>query len=114
MLERLLILSAIVFCIGMYGVLSRRNIIAMLMSIELMFNAVNIALVAISRYVTPAAVRAAGPTEANAASVLTGQTLAAFVIVVAAAEVALGLALLITLVRQRDTVDITQVNLLRR
>ena len=53
MLERLLIISAVLFCIGLYGVLSRRHIIAILMSTEIMFNAVNIALVAFSRYTAP-------------------------------------------------------------
>ncbi len=116
MLERLLILSAVLFCIGLYGALSRRHIIAVLISVEIMFNGVNVALVAFSRYVTPAALRGAGDnvTDAAARTVLSGQTLAAFVIVVAAAEVALGLALVISMVRRRDSVDITEVSLMRR
>lgn len=113
MLERYLVISVILFCAGMYGVLSRRNIVGVLVSIEIMMNAVNVALVAFSRYVTPAAFRVAGA-DTSAPWVLSGQTLAAFVIGVAAAEVALGLALLIMLVRHKDTVDVTQVNALRR
>jgi NADH:ubiquinone oxidoreductase subunit K len=114
MLERLLILSAVLFCIGLYGALSRRHLIAVLISIEIMFNAVNIAFVAVSRYVTPAALRVGGgvtgPVEPL---VLVGQSFALFVIVVAAAEVALGLALVIAMVRRKDTVDISEINLMR-
>ena len=115
MLERLLILSAVLFCIGLYGALSRRHIIAVLMAIELMFNGVNIALVAFSRYVTPALYR--GPElvrTGDGGALLAGQGLAIFVIVAAAAEVALGLALVIALIRRTDTLDITDVSLMRR
>ena len=114
MLERLLVLSVVLFCIGLYGVLSRRHIIAILMSIELMFNAVNVALVAFSRYVEPADLVAPGGVAENARYALTGQGLAVFVIVAAAAEVALGLALVIALMRRTDTLDVTAVNLMRR
>lgn len=114
MLERLLIVSAILFCIGLYGVLSRRHIIAVLMSVEIMFNAVNVALVAFSRYTAPAAFRFANVPEGAERFLLTGQTLALFVIVVAAAEVALGLALIIALARRRDTVDISDLSQMRR
>lgn len=113
MLERYLVISIALFCTGMFGVLSRRNIVGVLISIELMLNAVNVALVAFSRYVSPAALRMPGA-DTSAPWVLSGQTFAAFVIVVAAAEVALGLALLIAVVRHTDTVDVTQVNALRR
>ena len=114
-LERYFILSAVLFCVGMYGALSRRNIIVVLMSIEIMFNAVNVAFVALSRHITPAALEVPGASaEESARWLLTGQTFALFIIVVAAAEVALGLALIIVLVRNRDTVNITDVNLLRR
>ena len=108
MLERLLILSALLFCIGLYGALTRRHVIGVLIGVELMLNAVNVALVAFSRYVEPAAL-ALGHADA----LLEGQAFALFVIVVAAAEVALGLALVIALVRSRDTVDLTEVSLLR-
>ena len=114
MLERLLIVSAILFCVGLYGVLSRRHIIAVLMSTEIMFNAVNVALVAFSRYTAPASLRFPNAPEDAERLLLTGQTLALFVIVVAAAEVALGLALIIALARRRDTVDISDLNLMRR
>jgi NADH:ubiquinone oxidoreductase subunit K len=114
MLERLLVLSAVLFCIGLYGALSRRNILGVLISVEIMLNGVNVAFVAVSRYITPAAVRLNGIDAESARWVLTGQTFALFVIVVAAAEVALGLALVIALFRQRDTVDVTEINLLRR
>ena len=114
MLERLLVLSAVLFCIGLYGVLSRRHIIAVLIALELMFNAVNVALVAFSRYVEPAGLAGPGGLAENAHYVLTGQAFAVFVIVAAAAEVALGLALVIALIRRTDTLDITGVSLMRR
>ena len=77
-LEHYLILSGILFCIGFIGVISKRNAVVILMCIEIMLNAVNIALVAFSRYIVPAA--------------LTGQVFAIFVIAVAAAEAAVGIA----------------------
>ena len=86
MLERLLILSAVLFCIGLYGALSRRHLIAVLISIEIMFNAVNVALVAFSRFTVPAAMRVGLDVEAVAPLALAGQTFAVFAIVVAAAE----------------------------
>ena len=96
---RHLILSAVLFCIGLYGVLARRNAIALLMSVELMLNAVNLNLIAFWRYRLPA-----DPT---------GQAFAAFVYVVAAAEVAVGLALVITLWRNRGTVIVEDVDELK-
>lgn len=114
MLERFLVLSAVLFCIGLYGVLSRRHVIAALMSLEIMFNAVNVALVAFSRYAAPAALRFPGAAEGAERFALAGQTLALFVIVVAAAEVALGLALVIAIARRRDSVDLSAFNILRR
>ncbi len=115
-LERYIILSAVLFSIGLYGALSRRHIVVVLMSIEIMFNAVNLALVALSQRITPAALRTDPPATAEEAArwLLTGQVFVVFVIVVAAAEVALGLALVIALFRHRDTVDITEISLLRR
>lgn len=94
-----LILSAALFCIGLYGVVVRRNAIAILMAIELMLNGVNINLLAFWRYQEPAAA--------------TGQAFAAFVYAVAAAEVAVGLALIDAVYRRRRTVDPEQINLLR-
>ena len=107
-LERLLILSGILFCIGLYGALARRNVIVVLMSIELMFNGVNVALVAFSKYIVPSGV------QAHLGQLLTGQLFAIFVITVAAAEIALGLGIVIALYRNRETVDITEANIMRR
>jgi NADH:ubiquinone oxidoreductase subunit K len=98
-LEHYLILSAVLFSIGLYGALSKRNAIVILMSIELMLNAVNIALVAFSRFITPL--------------LLTGQVFAIFVMVVAAAEVAVGLAIIISIYRYRETIDATKINLMK-
>jgi NADH-quinone oxidoreductase subunit K len=94
-----LIVSAGLFCIGLYGALARRNAIGILMGIELMLNAVNINLVAFWRYVRP--------------QEITGQLFAIFVMTVAAAEVAVGLALIIAIYRSRDTVNVEEVDLLR-
>ena len=122
MFERLLVLSAVLFCIGLYGALSRRHLIAVLISIEIMFNAVNVALVAASRYATPAELRGVGAEAvsdamsdlSSAGALLAGQSFAAFVIVIAAAEAALGLALVIATVRRRNTVDVSEINLMRQ
>ena len=107
-LERFLILSAVLFCIGLYGALARRNVITVLMSIELMFNAVNITLVAFSKYVVPVGV------EEQLGRMLTGQVFAIFIITVAAAEIALGLGIVIALYRNRETVDVSEASLMRR
>lgn len=92
-----LIVSAALFCIGLYGVLARRNAVAILMAVELMLNAININLVAFWRYQLPdaPAVPVGGPV---------GMVWAVFVIVVAAAEAAVGLALVISVYRRRDSV----------
>ncbi|MDP3064314.1 MAG: NADH-quinone oxidoreductase subunit NuoK [Chloroflexota bacterium] len=115
-LERLLIVSAAIFCIGLFGALTRRNLVTVLMCLELMFNAVNIALVAFSRYVTPAPLAALPRTasESVVQAVLTGQVFAIFIVTVAAAEVALGLGIVIALYRSRETVDASQANLMKR
>jgi NADH:ubiquinone oxidoreductase subunit K len=106
-LEAMLIVSAILFCIGLYGALSRRNVIAVLMSIEIMFNAVNLTLVALARYVAPQAI------QENIASVLTGQVFAVFIITVAAAEIALGLGIVFAMYRSTETVDLTEATEMR-
>ena len=98
-LEHYLVLSAILFSIGLYGALAKRNAIVILMSIELMLNGVNIAMVAFSRYIVPL--------------LLTGQIFAIFIMVVAAAEAAVGLAIIITIYRNRESVDATEVNLMK-
>lgn len=94
-----LLVAAALFSIGVFGVLARRNAIAILMSIELMLNAVNINLVAFWRYGLP--------------SDLSGQAFAAFVFVVAAAEAAVGLALIISIYRRRKSVIVEDVDLLK-
>jgi NAD(P)H-quinone oxidoreductase subunit 4L len=98
-LEHYLILAAVLFSIGLYGALAKRNAIVILMSIELMLNGVNIALVAFSRYIVPL--------------MLTGQVFTIFVMVVAAAEVAVGLAIIISIYRYRETIDATKINLMK-
>ncbi|HEU4326593.1 MAG TPA: NADH-quinone oxidoreductase subunit NuoK [Roseiflexaceae bacterium] len=91
------ILSAVLFTIGVLGVLLRRNALVMFMSVELMLNSANLALVAF----------------ANARQMLGGQVMVFFVITVAAAEVAVGLALLVAIFRSRHTTDIDQVSTLK-
>lgn len=94
-----LILAAALFSIGLYGVLARRHAIGILMGIELMLNAVNINLVAFWRYIDPVKI--------------TGQIFTIFVFTVAAAEVAVGLALVIAIYRNRDTVVVEEIDLLK-
>ncbi len=108
-LENFLIVSAILFAIGLYGTLSKRNAIAVLMSLELMFNAVNLAAVAFSRYTVPQTLLWGQPREFQNASqvLLTGQVFSIFIITIAAAEVALGLAIVIAVYRSRSTVFVT-------
>lgn len=91
------ILSAILFAIGALGVLSRRNALVVFMSIELMFNAVNLAFVGFARY------------WGNMA----GHVLVLFVLAFAAAEVVVGLAIIVNIFRHRDTVDVDDIDLLR-
>lgn len=93
------ILSAALFAIGFYGAVSRRNAVAVLMCVELMLNAVNINMLAFSRYVTPAAV--------------TGQVFTVFVITVAAAEVAVGLALVINIYRNMNKINVDDINIMK-
>jgi len=94
-----LLLSAALFSIGLFGVLSRRNAIAILMGVELMLNAVNINLVAFWRYLTP--------------DRSVGLVWAVFVLTVAAAEAAVGLALIISVYRNRDSVDVEELDTLK-
>lgn len=98
-LEYFLILGAALFCIGIYGLVSSRNVIRVLMSIELMLNAVNINLMAFSNYLDPVNIK--------------GQVFSVFVITIAAAESAVGLAIVLSIYRNRDTVDMEQFNLLK-
>ena len=115
-LESFLIVAAIIFSIGLYGALSKRNAITVLMCIELMFNAVNITAVALSRYVVPAGlIDSPGATADGIAQLLlTGQIFAVFIITVAAAEVALGLAIVIAIYRTRQSVFVTDINLMKK
>ncbi len=94
-----LTLAAALFSLGLYGVLARKNAIAILMSVELMLNAVNVNLVAFWRYLTPENVA--------------GQAFAVMVFAVAAAEVAVGLALIISIYRRRKTVSANEINLMK-
>jgi NADH:ubiquinone oxidoreductase subunit K len=96
-LNHYLLLSALLFAIGAIGVLARRNVILVLMALELMFNAANINLVAVSRFRPD----------------LTGQIFSIFTITIAAAEVAIGLGLVIALFRNRDVVNVDEFNLLK-
>jgi NADH-quinone oxidoreductase subunit K len=97
-LEHYLIVSALLFCLGLIGVITRRNLLVMYMSLELMLNSANLALVAFSRF------------NDN----LNGQILVFFIVTVAAAEVAVGLALIVALYRKRQTAhveDLTSMKL---
>jgi NADH-quinone oxidoreductase subunit K len=97
MVEKAIVLSAILFVLGALGALTRRNLIVILMSIELMLNAVNLALVAFSRQWGD----------------LAGQVFVLMVIVVAAAEVAVGLGIVLALFRNRESVNVEDVSLLK-
>ena len=104
-----LVLGAILFCIGLFGALSKRNAVAILMSIEIMLNAVNVTLVAF-------AAAFAGKLNAGGVPVgtrLTGQVFAIFIITVAAAEAAVALAMIIAIYRRRATIDVGEINLMR-
>jgi NADH:ubiquinone oxidoreductase subunit K len=98
-LSHYLTLSAILFAIGFYGVLTRRNAISILMALELMFNAANINLVAFNRFIQPDA--------------YLGQIFAIFIIVIAAAEATVGLAIVILIYRNWRGIDVDRVNLLK-
>ena len=93
-----LVFGALLFMIGVVGVLTRRNVIIVLMSIELMLNAVNVTLISFSHYLHD----------------IRGQIFTLFIIAVAASEAAIGLALVISLYRGRSTVNLDEVNLLKR
>lgn len=114
-LENVLLVGAVIFAIGLYGALSKRNAITVLMSLELMFNAVNITAVALSHYVVPAGLASDPGMAAGkvAGALLTGQIFAIFIITVAAAEVALGVAIVIAVYRSRQTAFVTDANQMR-
>lgn len=94
-----LVVAAGLFCIGAYGVLARRNAVAILMGVELMLNAVNINLVAFWRYQAPLN--------------MAGQAFVAFIFVIAAAEAAVGLAIIISVYRSRRSVIVEDIDLLK-
>ena len=94
-----LLVAAALFCIGVFGALARRNAVAILMGVELLLNAVNINLLAFWRHT--------GPDQ------MTGQLFAIFVITVAAAEAAVGLALIIAIYRQRNTVNVEEIDMMK-
>ncbi|MDR7521872.1 MAG: NADH-quinone oxidoreductase subunit NuoK [Armatimonadota bacterium] len=94
-----LVVSALLFCLGLYGVLTRRNTVAILMGIELMLNAANINLVAFNKYVAPGA--------------LSGQIFALVVITLAAAEAGVGLALVMAAYRNLETVHVDEINIMK-
>ncbi|MGQ9674535.1 MAG: NADH-quinone oxidoreductase subunit NuoK [Chloroflexota bacterium] len=98
-LEHYLLLGAILFCVGLYGALAKRNAVAILMSIELMLNAVNINLVAFANYLKPTS--------------LMGQVFTIFVITIAAAEAAVGLAIVLAIYRTHRTISIEDVDLMK-
>jgi NAD(P)H-quinone oxidoreductase subunit 4L len=98
-LEAFLVVAAALFCIGIYGLITSRNAVRVLMSVELMLNAVNLNLLAFSNFLDSGNIR--------------GQVFATFVIAIAAAEAAVGLAIVLSIYRSRDTVDMEQFNLLR-
>lgn len=94
-----LIFAAALFCIGLFGVLARKNTIAILMGVELMLNSVNVNLVAFWRYRTP--------------EMISGQVFAIMVFAVAAAEVAVGLALILSIYRRRNTIVADDIDMLK-
>jgi NAD(P)H-quinone oxidoreductase subunit 4L len=94
-----LLTAAALFCIGIFGLVTSRNAIRVLMSIELMLNAVNLNLMAFSNYLDPQEIR--------------GQVFTVFVITIAAAEAAVGLAIVLAIYRNRDTIDMEEFNLLK-
>jgi NADH:ubiquinone oxidoreductase subunit K len=102
-LQHYLVLSAILFAVGMFGALSRSNAVGVLLSIELMLNAVNVMMVAFACYVQP------GPGTPEIA----GQLFAIFIMTVAAAEAAVGLAIVITVYRLRHTIQVDEIDLLK-
>ncbi|MBL1175678.1 NADH-quinone oxidoreductase subunit NuoK [Pantanalinema rosaneae CENA516] len=98
-LQYFLILAAALFCIGIFGLITSRNAVRVLMSVELMLNAVNLNLMAFSNYMDGQSIK--------------GQVFTVFVISIAAAEAAVGLAIVLAIYRNRDTVDMEQFNLLK-
>jgi NADH:ubiquinone oxidoreductase subunit K len=99
-LEHFLVVGALLFAVGLYMALAKKNFVGVLIGIELMFNAVNLTFISFSRFV-------------ESAEPLNGHVFAVFVITVAAAEAAVALALAVLLYRLRDTIDVDRIDLLK-
>ena len=102
-LSKFLVIAALLFIIGVAGVLSRRNIIVIFMSIELILNAANLNFIAFSRYLQ----------DTGGINPLAGQVFTVFIIVVAAAEAAIGLGIVIALYRNKETIWVDEIDLLK-
>ena len=102
-LSKFLVIAAILFIIGVAGVLTRRNIIVIFMSIELILNAANLNFIAFSRYLQ----------DTGSGNPMAGQLFTVFIIVVAAAEAAIGLGIVIALYRNRETIWIDEIDLMK-
>ncbi len=102
-LSKFLIIGALLFIIGVAGVLTRRNIIVIFMSIELILNAANLNFIAMSRYLQ----------DTGSVNAVAGQIFAVFVIVVAAAEAAIGLGIVIALYRNKETIWVDEIDILK-
>ncbi|ACA98927.1 NADH-quinone oxidoreductase subunit K [Picosynechococcus sp. PCC 7003] len=98
-LEYILVLAAALFCIGIYGLVTSRNAVRVLMSIELLLNSVNLNFMGFSNFLDPGEIK--------------GQVFTVFVLTVAAAEAAVGLAIILAIYRNRNTIDMEQFNLLK-
>ncbi len=98
-LTHFLVVSSLLFCLGLYAMLTRRNVVAILMGIELMLNAANINLIAFNKYVAPAA--------------LNGQVFALVVITLAACEAGVGLALVMSAYRNLETIHVDEINVMK-
>src|SRR5829696_8560908 len=102
-LSKFLVIGALLFIIGVAGVLSRRNIIVIFMSIELILNAANLNFIAFSRYLQ----------DTGTMDALAGQVFTVFIIVVAAAEAAIGLGIVIALYRNKETIWVDEIDILK-
>ncbi|MDQ3820584.1 MAG: NADH-quinone oxidoreductase subunit NuoK [Acidobacteriota bacterium] len=102
-LSKFLVIGALLFIIGVAGVLTRRNIIVIFMSIELILNAANLNFIAFSRYLR----------DTGSINAVSGQVFTVFIIVVAAAEAAIGLGIVIALYRNRETIWVDEIDLLK-
>lgn len=102
-LSKFLVIAALLFIIGVAGVLTRRNIIVIFMSIELILNAANLNFIAFSRYLQ----------DTGNVNAVAGQVFAVFVIVVAAAEAAIGLGIVIALYRNKETIWVDEIDILK-